>query len=596
MQPHEDSASAPQDGENAAAPSDTWPEMEPLLKIGLSSASRGLAWELPSVEELQGQLPQYEVQGFIARGGMAAVYSGMQRALGRRVAIKVLPPTIEDHDVRYAERFKSEARAMAKLKHPGIVSVYEAGETPQGLLYFVMELVEGTDVAGLVNVRGVLPQHQALGITAQVCDALAYAHKNGIVHRDVKPSNVMVDAEGTAKIADFGLAKVPMSGGARLTRINLAMGTQDFIAPEAMVPGTELDQRADIYAVGVMLYQMLTGRIPRGRFDPPSGVVRGIDSRLDAIVEKAMRADRNKRYSSALEMKKALSKVKSSPILGLDGHPWPPAVMKRPILPRLAIGALVGIVLLAGGLAWMGFHRNHAEVPPDGSSEAASNAGAADTSDDTPSKSRAGPGTRQKPFVPGRWKKVFSDLPNVPTLSQTQDGWFVGSADNPVFTIPALHGGDLRLHNAGLRGRFRVRGEADRRVTMQLRRNSQDIAQLLLVPSPGPGQSARIEIERYQLSGGRHFTLGTKDVPETLADGEEYTMEFFAVGYHLVGRLNGHSLAVTIDQDGSPPAGAVGLNGTDRNFFRDLEIINLDGLPVKEALKVANFEDDKIAP
>lgn len=281
-------------------------------------------WQPPSVEDLQKALPQYEITQFIACGGMGAVYKGTQRTLKRAVAIKVLPPEIEDGDMQYAERFKREAQAMARLSHPNIVAVHDAGEVEMGktrrlgdaetgrqeegsretkLLYFVMEFIEGTDVHRLIATEQRLDPQRALAITAAVCDALAFAHEEGIIHRDIKPSNIMLDKKGRVKVADFGLAKTINLESTLLTGSNMAMGTADFMAPEVLIAGTLVDQRADLYAVGVMLYQMLTGRVPRGRFQLPSGIIPQIDPRLDAIVDKAMQTDRERRYSSALEMK-----------------------------------------------------------------------------------------------------------------------------------------------------------------------------------------------------------------------------------------------------------------------------------------------------
>ncbi|MBE7495938.1 MAG: protein kinase [Verrucomicrobiaceae bacterium] len=326
--------------------------MQGLLAAAAGGVTRELrAWQPPGVADLQKLLPQYEITAFIARGGMGAVYKGVQRSLERTVAIKILPPDItDDGEANYAQRFKQEARAMAKFKHPGIVTVYEAGEVdssppapreehsvsaggerPQDssveavaaapgssrgseraavpLLYFVMEFIEGTDVAQLVAAQGQLPPQEAIRITTAVCDALAYAHSRGVVHRDIKPSNVMIDADGQVKVADFGLAKMTAQDSGGLTKSSVAMGTPDFIAPEVMIAGTLVDQRADIYAVGVMLYQMLTGHIPRGRFSPISAVLPQSDPKLDAIVDKAMQTDREKRYSSAVEMKTEVESV-----------------------------------------------------------------------------------------------------------------------------------------------------------------------------------------------------------------------------------------------------------------------------------------------
>ncbi|MCP5549719.1 MAG: serine/threonine protein kinase [Akkermansiaceae bacterium] len=155
-------------------------------------------------------LPQYEIIGIIGRGGMGAVYRGRQAKLDRDVAIKVLPEnfTCGEDELNFAARFLQEARAMAKLNHPAIISVYDFGETEEGQLYFVMEFVDGMDIHQYLHHHGgQLPQDQALAIVAHVLDALDYAHGNGIVHRDIKPANVLLNQEGRVKIADFGLAK-----------------------------------------------------------------------------------------------------------------------------------------------------------------------------------------------------------------------------------------------------------------------------------------------------------------------------------------------------------------------------------------------------
>lgn len=282
---------------------------------GQQPAGSSTEWRPPSAAELQEALPGYEICAFIARGGMGAVYKGRQRALNRTVAIKVLPPGLGVNvDMQFAARFKQEAQAMARLSHPNIVTVFDAGETPRasgtksqgGLLYFVMEHVEGTDVAQMIAKHGRLSPAQAGPIITAVCEALAFAHEEGIIHRDIKPSNIMVDARGRVKVADFGLAKVADMDHSLLTRSDVAIGTPDFIAPEMLTPGMQPDARVDIYAVGVMLYQMLTGRIPRGRFAPPSGISPEVDARFDKIVDKAMQADREQRYSTAHELKSAV--------------------------------------------------------------------------------------------------------------------------------------------------------------------------------------------------------------------------------------------------------------------------------------------------
>ena len=178
-------------------------------------------------------LPEYEIAKTLGRGGMGAVYMGKQISLDRPVAIKILSTALEDADPSFAERFKNEAKAMGKLSHPGIVAVHDFGETDGGLLYIVMEYVEGTDVAKMIAKEGRLHTDHAMAITAHVCDALGYAHERGIIHRDIKPANIMVGCDGVVKVADFGLAKMTHSDSAGLTQSGMAMGTLHYMAPEA---------------------------------------------------------------------------------------------------------------------------------------------------------------------------------------------------------------------------------------------------------------------------------------------------------------------------------------------------------------------------
>jgi len=275
-------------------------------------------WEPPTAEELQKLLPQYEITALLGRGGMGAVYKGTQIALDRPVAIKILSNRLEEADASFAERFKNEARAMAKLSHPGIVGVYDFGETAGGLLYIVMEFIEGTDVAKMLAQQKRLHTEHAMAITAHVCDALAYAHERGIIHRDIKPANIMVGYDGVVKVADFGLAKMNQSGESGLTQSGMAMGTLHYMAPEALMLGSAVDHRADVYAVGVMLYQMLTGKIPQGLFELPSLQVPGLDPRYDGIIGKALREDRDLRYPRVLDMRHDLDAILTQPVVKVE--------------------------------------------------------------------------------------------------------------------------------------------------------------------------------------------------------------------------------------------------------------------------------------
>lgn len=279
-------------------------------------------------------LPQYSVECLVGRGGMGAVYKGVQLSLERIVAIKLLPPAIEQQDTAFAERFKNEAKLMGRLNHPAIVSVYDFGRTTDGQLYFVMEFVDGTDVQRMIAREGrLLPEH-ALAVTAHLCDALGYAHRQGIVHRDIKPSNVLIDSEGRVKVADFGLAKLtsnPLTSG--LTQTGMAMGTPDYVAPETLSLGTDVDGRADLYAVGVMLYQMLTGEIPRGMFKMPSQKYQGIDPRFDNIIRHALEHDREERYQTSHELRRDLDVILTTP-MAVAGQQSSAALPKQAMQPH----------------------------------------------------------------------------------------------------------------------------------------------------------------------------------------------------------------------------------------------------------------------
>jgi|GEM_PF-4515325 len=312
-------------------------------------------WEPPPASELQKALPQYENISFLARGGMGAVYKGVQKTLNRTVAIKILPFGMMREDLHFVGRFHREAQAMAALSHPNIVTVHEAGETADGLLYFTMEHVAGTDVAEMLTQQGRLPPKEALRIADAVCAALQCAHAHGIIHRDIKPSNVLINKQGTVKVADFGLAKVIAADGC-FTQSMAAVGTPDYASPEAFIQGIELDERADIYSVGVMLYKMITGHLPRGRFDAPSGEIRGIDRRVDRIIDKAMQADRDKRYSTAQELRADVDRILGVSIAQMEMVAVPGSVPHvTPLLNKTALWTSVAgivVMLVVGGLWW----------------------------------------------------------------------------------------------------------------------------------------------------------------------------------------------------------------------------------------------------
>ena len=270
-----------------------------LLARGLNTVqpSHGAgAWVPPAPEDLARLLPQYHIESLLGAGGMGAVYKGRQAALDRPVAIKLLPAEIAA-DPQFVARFQREARTLAKLQHPGIVTVYDFGQTSAGHLYFVMEFVDGTDLHRILHAPGGVNPAQALELISQICDALHYAHEKGVIHRDIKPGNILVNTQSRAKLADFGLARPVKEESAMLTASNVIMGTAAYMAPEQHEGHS--DQRADIYALGVMLYEMLCGQRPGGAFDPPSHRVQ-VDVRLDGVVLKALQQAPERRYRATV--------------------------------------------------------------------------------------------------------------------------------------------------------------------------------------------------------------------------------------------------------------------------------------------------------
>src|ERR1043165_133154 len=296
-----------------------------LMKIGLGSeagrpgeASAQRKAAVPPAA-IASYFPQLDIVELLGQGGMGAVYKARQRNLDRWVALKILPAN-SAADAGFAERFNPEARALARLGHPSIVAVYDfgkvgppsslspgtnepTGKMPVPVHYLIMEYVDGLNLRQLEQ-AGKLTPREALQIIPQICEALQFAHDEGIVHRDIKPENVLLDKKGRVKIADFGLARIlgrePESY--RLTGAKDFMGTPHYMAPEQIEHPQAADHRADIYSLGVVFYEMLTGELPLGKFAPPSQRVQ-VDVRLDVVVLRTLEKEPGRRYQHAREVK-----------------------------------------------------------------------------------------------------------------------------------------------------------------------------------------------------------------------------------------------------------------------------------------------------
>jgi serine/threonine protein kinase len=276
----------------------------------------------PSCEAIEAAFPQLEILELFGQGGMGAVFKARQPKLNRLVALKILPESL-GRDPRFAERFAREGQLLARLNHPNIVTVHDFGQTGNHF-YLLMEFVDGVNLRQAMR-AGRFTAAQALGIVPKICEALQYAHDEGVLHRDIKPENILLDTKGRVKLADFGIAKFigdveaaelePSSADAspapQLTSASAALGTPNYMAPEQREHPADVDHRADIYSLGVVFYEMLTGELPLGKFAAPSEKT-PLDPRVDEVVLRALEQKRERRQQSAGEIKTQVETIATS--------------------------------------------------------------------------------------------------------------------------------------------------------------------------------------------------------------------------------------------------------------------------------------------
>ena len=303
-----------------------------------------LPTELSDVDLVRHDLrDEYEIVEELGRGGMAIVFRAKEKQLDREVAIKVLPASLA-FDREFVERFQREARTSAKLEHPNIIPIYRVGRTGR-TIYFVMKFLRGKPLSSVINSRGALPPAEIRDFFGDICRALAYAHRSSVVHRDIKPDNIMFDEHGSAVVTDFGIAKAASVG--RLTGTGMAIGTPHYMSPE-QAKAQALDGRSDIYSLGVVGYVCLTGGVPFDGEDsftigykhimepiPEPSLVTAEQRELYQVVSKMMAKSPDDRFQTAEEV---LAALEGAPVLsrsGTGGIPLSPAarLSSRPTTP-----------------------------------------------------------------------------------------------------------------------------------------------------------------------------------------------------------------------------------------------------------------------
>lgn len=312
----------------------------------------------PDPEKLAHLFPGYDIVRLIACGGMGAVYEAIQRSLDRGVAIKILPQEFTA-DESFRTAFQAEAKAMARLNHPNLISVYDFGEV-EGMLYIIMEYVPGLSLYQATEGQPLDPS-DAVRLVSDIARGLAHAHESGIIHRDIKPANILLNHQNIPKIGDFGLAR-PLES--QIEEGEDIFGTPGYTAPEVVENPQSIDHRADVFSLGILLHELLTGQLPEA--DPrPASAICHCDPRFDAVIRKATRNSPNERYLHAEEIAKELEKISTTAgpralktAAPAPRHPGgrrpPPGRYQAPPKPPRSKAPLILILLIAiGGVAYL---------------------------------------------------------------------------------------------------------------------------------------------------------------------------------------------------------------------------------------------------
>ncbi|MCE9670172.1 serine/threonine protein kinase [Myxococcus stipitatus] len=393
-------------------------------------------------------LPGFELRELLGRGGMGEVWLARQVSLGRTVAVKLLPPRLAK-DPEFVARFEKEATVLAALNHPHIVQIIDRGVVGEHY-YFVMEFVEGRSLREAMASSSLTPQ-QALKWLLQAARAIECAHDKDIIHRDLKPENILLDGRGHVKVADFGLAGMRQSDTAHhLTATAVAMGTLNYMAPEQRRDAKSVDGRADLFSLGVVLYEVLTGELPLGRFKLPSRKVPGLDPRVDTVVERLLETDPEARYANARELCDALEAMISSssgPALPSAG-----ATERRPTTARgnsqltrkLRLGwrRVRGGLSLVGGLAVLGLGVRWLVGP------VSLHVGQGDNRGQV-----AAPQGPTKPWPPNTYHEVFASADLVPAEKPGGSSRFEVSFNTNGSEEINLHSGEWKLVDGQLQAR-----------------------------------------------------------------------------------------------------------------------------------------------